>query len=53
MDLNLTVRQICIYLTPERAPEYPPHYDVISYSTLAREFVYFVGLRRDSYRMYS
>ena len=60
MDLNLTVPNFVynplynsIDLTPERAPEYSSHYDFISYRTLAREFVYFVDLRRDLYRMYS
>ena len=61
MDLNLTVPNFVyktpvynnIHLSPERAPEHPSHYDFISYSTLAHEFVYFVDLRRDLYRMYS
>ena len=30
MDLNLTVPNfVYIFSTPERAPEYPPHYDFL------------------------
>ena len=60
MNLNLTVPNFVynplynsIDLTPERTLNIRLIMILISYSTLAHEFVYFVDLRRDLYRMYS
>ena len=58
-DLNLTVPNFVynplynsIDLTPERAPEYPSHYDFYILQHIS-SWICIFRLRRDLYRMYS
>ena len=53
MDLNLTVPNFVYIQPPSALLNIRLIMIFISYSTLAREFVCFVALRRDLHRMYS